>query len=57
MADPGSEKGGGAPGILGISPNIFLVILANLGDFLKYLAKIRGGGRPGFWGFPPIFFW
>ena len=34
----------GAPGVLGLAPKIFLKILANLGDFLKYLPKIGGGG-------------
>ena len=44
VADPGSEKRG-APRVLG-APKIFLLILANLGDFLKYLPKNRGGGPP-----------
>ena len=39
MADPGpEERGGGARG--------FGYILANFGDFLKNLEKIRGGGAP-----------
>ena len=48
MADPESEKRG-APGVLGACPQDFLVniILANLGDFLKYLPKIGGGAPPG----------
>ena len=47
VADPGCEErgGGGVRGFWGLPPRFFGYILANLGDFLKNLAKIEGGGR------------
>ena len=40
VADTGSEERGGARGFGGLPPRFFGYILANLEDFLKYLAKI-----------------
>ena len=45
MADPGCEERGDARNFEGLPPRFFWYILANLGDFLKNLAKIGSGGR------------
>ena len=49
MADPGSEKGGGSPWVLGACPQDFLVNFSQLRGLFKVFGENKGGGggRPG----------